>query len=256
MFLGIDAGSTEAKAVVVNINGEVLGMGAYRTWTDFTEAAEKAVALALANAGADMDSVKSAVSTGYGRNIQGLAKCAKTEISCHGAGAFKYFPEPLTVIDIGGQDSKIIKIGAKGELLDFKMNRKCAAGTGAFLEETSRRMGSGIGEMNALAANSTQKVELGSYCTVFSFSEILSLSRKGVKKEDLARAVYVSMVKRIMEMDTFAGKVVITGGAVEFNPVLIEIFKEESGINALVPPSPRFAGALGAALFAIKEYNA
>jgi predicted CoA-substrate-specific enzyme activase len=158
-----------------------------------------------------------------------------------------------TIIDIGGQDNKIIKIDNRGKRINFRMNRKCAAGTGAFLEEMSARLDIPLEEMNDLAMLSTEMVELGSYCTVFSATEVLARIREGKKPPDIVKGLFLSMVKRVMEMDSFTDKVVMTGGVVAHNPFLVKMFEEILGREVLVPQYPQFTGAVGAALFAIKE---
>ena len=157
------------------------------------------------------------------------------------------------MVDIGGQDNKINKIGATGKHIDFKMNRKCAAGTGAFLEEIARRMNVDIGQMNGLAAKSRKIVEIGSFCTVFSATEILSLIRRGEEIPDIAAGAFRSVVKRVTEMDPLHGKVVATGGVVTYNPIVIELLSEAVGSRVETPPHPQLAGAFGAALFAIES---
>ena len=176
----------------------------------------------------------------------------RTEISCHARGAFHYFPGEMTVIDIGGQDNKIVKLDAAGRRTGFKMNRKCAAGTGAFLEEMSLRLDIPLEEMNDLARQSLEMVKLGSYCTVFSATEVLEHIRYGRRVSDIVKGIFYSVVKRVLEMDSPTERVVMTGGVVEHNPYIVEMTGEMIGRPVLVPAHPQIAGALGAAYYALE----
>jgi len=178
----------------------------------------------------------------------------KTEISCHARGCYHYFPMAMTIIDIGGQDNKIIKVDNNGMRTGFKMNRKCAAGTGAFLEEMSPRLDVPIEDMNGLALQSTDIVELGSFCTVFSATEVLEKISQGKKVPDIVKGLFLSVIKRIIEMDSFTENVAVTGGVVAHNPYLVTMIEEIIDRKVLIPEYPQFTGAVGAALFAI-EYN-
>jgi predicted CoA-substrate-specific enzyme activase len=178
-----------------------------------------------------------------------------TEITCHGMGCYHYFPKSSVIVDIGGQDSKVIKLDIHGNRVDFKMNRKCAAGTGAFLEEIAARMDIPLENLDSLARKADKKITLGSFCTVFAKTEILAYLRKGERIENILRGAFQSVVNRIIEMDRFDGEVILTGGVVQYNPFLKETLGETLGREVLVPPFPQFTGALGAALKA-KEARA
>jgi len=159
----------------------------------------------------------------------------------------------MTIIDIGGQDNKIINLDQRGRRVNFKMNRKCAAGTGAFLEEMSLRLGVPLEEMNALAKQSRELVELGSYCTVFSGTEVLEKIRQGKKLPDIVKGLFASVIKRVLEMGAFSETIVMTGGVVAFNPYLVDMLAQKTGRPVLVPEFPQLTGAIGAALFALEE---
>jgi (R)-2-hydroxyacyl-CoA dehydratese activating ATPase len=207
----------------------------------------------LAMAGVAKNNIVKAISTGYGRKNVTFAQENKTEIGCHSKGCFLYFPEPITIIDIGGQDNKIIKLDEKGRRLNFKMNRKCAAGTGAFLEEMSLRLNIPIEEMDALARQSQDMVRLGSFCTVFSATEVLENIRQGKKVPDIIKGLFFSVIKRVLEMDSLSDQVVMTGGVVAHNPFLVTMTEEIIGRKVLVPEHPQLTGAIGAALYALEE---
>lgn len=253
LFAGVDVGASATKVVVVDQDGQVLGKAVCPTRMDFVLASKKALEEALLEAREVRSDLSCVVSTGYGRKNVEFSNASKTEIACHARGAYHSFPEAITIVDIGGQDNKIIKVAADGTRVDFKMNRKCAAGTGAFLEEIAVRIGVGVQEMEGLAAMSTEHVEIGSFCTVFSATEILALVRRGVNVPDIVKGAFRSVVRRIMEMDTLSGKVVVTGGVVAHNPIVIELLSEATGAQVLSPNEPQFSGAMGAALYAIEE---
>lgn len=203
-------------------------------------------------AGAGEQKRLAAISTGYGRRNVAYAKETKTEIGCHAKGCYLYFPFSITVIDIGGQDNKVIKLDDKGLRTGFKMNRKCAAGTGAFLEEMAMRLNIGLEEMDDLARQSENMIKLGSFCTVFSATEVLENIRSGKKLPDIVKGVFFSMIKRVLEMDSLTEKVVMTGGVVAHNLFLVKMTEEIIGREILVPEYPQLTGAIGAALYAMK----
>lgn len=248
---GIDVGSCTTKAVIVNDEPRIVGSHVLYSGTDFQAASQSAWFEALKQAGIKPDQVLQVVSTGYGRKSVPFASRNITEITCHGRGVLHYYPGPVTVIDIGGQDNKIIKLGAQGRRVSFKMNRKCAAGTGAFLEEMALRLRLPIEDLNGLAASADGEVLLGSYCTVFSATEVLEKIKDGHPVNRLVRGLFHSVVKRVLEMDTLTDTVVLTGGVIEHNPFLADIFKEETSANVVIPPHPQIVGALGAALYAL-----
>lgn len=253
IFVGADVGASRTKVAVLDAERALLGWAVQRSGTDFTATAQSCLELSLKMAGAEAVDIAKAVSTGYGRKNVSFAGDAKTEIGCHAKGCFLYFPFSTTIIDIGGQDNKIIKLDDKGLRTNFKMNRKCAAGTGAFLEEMAMRLDVSIEEMDALARRSKDMVKLGSFCTVFSATEVLENIRRGKKLPDIVKGVFYSMVKRVLEMDALTEKVVMTGGVVAHNPYLVTMTEEIIGRKILVPDHPQLTGAIGAALYAMEK---
>jgi predicted CoA-substrate-specific enzyme activase len=249
-FCRIDIGASAAKLVIVDQRQQVAAKAVRRSGVDYALAAQRCLEEALAAAGLEAQQLAAAVSTGYGRDNVPWATERRTEIACHGRGAFHHFRRRMTVIDIGAQDSKVIHLDDQGRRTGFKMNRKCAAGTGAFLEEIALRLDLRLEQLNELAARSTKHIALNSFCTVFAATEILERIRAGEKVEDIVRAALHSVVKRVVEMDTLQGPLVLTGGVVAHNPVLAQLASEAFGTPALVPPDAQFVGALGAALFA------
>jgi len=252
IFVGVDVGASRTKAVVLDPEKVLLGFSVRKSGTDFQRTAADCLNESLKMAGMSQEAVRRCISTGYGRKNVSFRDDTKTEIGCHARGAYHYFPTAVTIIDIGGQDNKVIKLDTQGRRLNFKMNRKCAAGTGAFLEEMSLRLDIPLEDMDKLARKSTEMVSLGSYCTVFSGTEVLEKIRQGKKVPDIVKGLFYSVIKRVTEMDPLSGKVVMTGGVVEHNPYLVDMVREITGRDILVPEHPQLTGAVGAALFAME----
>jgi predicted CoA-substrate-specific enzyme activase len=249
-FAGIDVGTTMTKAVIIGADKRVLGQSVRRSGADLASAATAAFEEALARAGVARESVQFIMATGFGRKNVPCAHDTKTEIGCHGRGCYHYFREAITVVDVGGQDSKIIKLDALGKRLSFKMNRKCAAGTGAFLEEIAHKLDIPIGDLNDLAQTATRTAQIGSYCTVFTATEVLDRIRAGERLNEIVRGLFDAVAKRIVEMDTLTGRVLMTGGVVAFNPIVAELLSTRAGVEVEIAPHPQLMGAFGAALLA------
>lgn len=250
IYAGVDVGASHTKVALIDTAGYLCGHGVRKSGVNFLTTAEMCLADALQMADCTADQVVHTISTGYGRHNVTYATGSRTEIGCHAKGCYFYFPEAITVIDIGGQDNKIIKLDHHGRRISFKMNRKCAAGTGAFLEEMATRLDIPLSEMDGLARKSTETVNIGSYCTVFSATEVLEYIRHGKKVEDIIKGLFISVIRRILEMDALTEKVVMTGGVVAHNRYLIDLSEEQIGRTIWTPPFPQLTGAIGAALYA------
>ncbi|ROL61040.1 ATPase [Bacteroidetes/Chlorobi group bacterium ChocPot_Mid] len=253
VYIGIDIGSSRTKVVLLDEMKNLLGYSINKSGYNFAETAKLCIEDSLKMANLCHDDIAKTVSTGYGKRNVEFADFEKTEIGCHAKGCYHYFPEEISIIDIGGQDNKIIKLDETGKRKNFKMNRKCAAGTGAFLEEMAMRLDVRIEDMNALAERSTETIKIGSFCTVFSATEVLDNIRKGKKVEDLVKGLFYSVIKRVLEMDSLEGKVVMTGGVVAHNPLIVKMTGEELGIDIYVAEYPQLTGAIGAALYAMES---
>lgn len=251
IYAGVDVGASRTKVALLDSGKKLVGRAVRKSGTDFVSSANLCLKAALKMAKAEKKDIVKTTATGYGRKNVSFADDAKTEISCHAGGCYYYFPFAITIIDIGGQDNKVIKLDKDGKRTGFKMNRKCAAGTGAFLEEMSLRLDVPIEKMNGLAARSTDMVELGSFCTVFSATEVLERIREGKQLPDIVKGLFSSMIKRVREMDSLNEKIVMTGGVVAHNPFMVKMFEEIIGSRVLVPEYPQFTGAIGAALFSL-----
>jgi predicted CoA-substrate-specific enzyme activase len=250
LVAGIDVGASRTKVVILDDRKKMRGYSIKKSGVDFGATVDACFHQALEMAGTRSKNVSRTFSTGYGRLNVSFRQGTRTEISCHARACYFYFPMAITIIDIGGQDNKIIKLHPDGKRASFKMNRKCAAGTGAFLEEMSLRLDIPLDKMNDLAVQSTDMVELGSYCTVFSGTEVLQKIRQGKKVTDIVKGLFLSVIKRVMEMDSLTEKVVMTGGVVAHNPYLVDMMEEMIGRQVQVPEQPQLTGALGAALYA------
>ncbi|MBU0496309.1 MAG: ATPase [Chloroflexi bacterium] len=263
IFAGIDVGTTTTKAVVIDADRKVLGHFVRRSGTDLASAAMTALEEALARAGVTREAIRAIVATGYGRRsvpfdklrTGSFAHDTRTEIGCHGRGCYHYFPEAITVVDVGGQDNKIIRLNAQGMRIGFKMNRKCAAGTGAFLEEIAHKLDIPIGDFNSLAQGAGSTAQIGSYCTVFTATEVLDRIRAGERTDDIIRGLFDSVAKRILEMDTLTGRVIMTGGVVAYNTIVAELLSARAGVEVEIAPHPQEMGAFGAALFAKESFS-
>jgi predicted CoA-substrate-specific enzyme activase len=252
-FGGVDVGASASKSVVINSSKQLLASDVRKTGVDFEACARESMDAALSTAGLGYQDLAQTFSTGYGRHNVGFAQGSRTEIACHSKAVFHFFPRRTTVVDVGGQDNKIIHIDASGRRENFKMNRKCAAGTGAFLEEVAQRIDVPLDEIDSIARQSTELVHMGSYCTVFTKTEILAHIRAGRKVPDIVAGLVESIVKRILEMDPLTGDVVLSGGVVAHNPVLAEILTRHLQRPVQILPNAQLAGAFGAALLAMEE---
>jgi len=251
IYVGADVGSSRTKVAVLDPDKHLIGYAIKKSGIDFTATAQNCLEISLNMAAAGRNDIAGAISTGYGRKNVTYAAETKTEIGCHASGCFLYFPQEITVIDIGGQDNKIIKLDKAGRRTSFKMNRKCAAGTGAFLEEMSARLDIPLEKMDGLASRSENMVKLGSFCTVFSATEVLENIRHGKKIDDIVKGVFFSVIRRVLEMDAMTANVVMTGGVVAHNPYLVKMAEEMIERKILVPEHPQLTGAIGAALYAM-----
>jgi len=254
-YCGIDIGASTAKLVIIDRHGQTTAKALQRSGVDYAATAGQCLDDALAAAGLSRQQIKGSLSTGYGRANVPWVDGRMTELACHSKGAYFHFPQAITVIDIGAQDNKVIHLDAKGRRKSFKMNCKCAAGTGSFLEEIAYRLDLPVEWLNGLAERSTKEVTLGSFCTVFTATEILEKIRNGDRVEDIVKGAFRSVVKRVQEMDMVDGGLVMTGGVVAHNPLLVALIEQSFETPVLMPPDPQYVGAFGAALFALENHE-
>jgi predicted CoA-substrate-specific enzyme activase len=250
---GVDVGSTQTKAVIINERKDVVGRALIDTGANVVMAAEKAFAEALRGGGIEDEEVAYIVGTGYGRYRVNFGNTQVTEISCHGRGAVHLFPGTRTVLDMGGQDTKAIRVSPSGEILDFCMNDKCAAGTGRFLGAAATALNIPLSDLGRVALQAERPVRISTTCTVFAESEVLSWLGKGKKIEDILMGVHQSIAARSIGLLRRVGieeEVTFTGGVAK-NVGMIHTMQEGLSLKLNVSEESHFMGALGAALFAL-----
>ncbi len=250
---GVDVGSTQTKAIILDEKRQIVGRALMMTGANVVRAAEESYALALAGSGLREEEVEFIVGTGYGRYKVTFGNTQVTEISCHGRGAVHMFPDTRTVIDMGGQDTKAISVAASGEIIDFCMNDKCAAGTGRFLGAASSALDIPLDELGATALRGERPVKISTTCTVFAESEVLSWIGKGKKIEDVLLGVHQSIAARSVGLLRRVGvtdQLTFTGGVAR-NPAMIAALESRLELKVNVSEESHFMGAIGAALFAL-----
>jgi predicted CoA-substrate-specific enzyme activase len=248
---GVDVGSTQTKAVIINEKREIVSRALIDTSANVVLAAQKSFNEALN--GIREEEVEYVVGTGYGRYRVTFGNSQVTEISCHGRGAVQMFPNTHTVIDMGGQDTKAIRVNDKGEIVDFCMNDKCAAGTGRFLGAAAMALDIPLNELGPTALKSRKGVKISTTCTVFAESEVLSWLGKGKRIEDILWGVHQSIATRSAGLARRVGieeEVTFTGGVTR-NTGMVRALEERLGLKLNVSEDSHFMGALGAALFAL-----
>ena len=252
---GVDVGSTQTKAVVMEAGVGIAARALVDTGANVTKAAEHAFHLACRDAGVKPHDVGFVVGTGYGRYRITFGNTQMTEISCHARGASYVFPSTRTVIDMGGQDAKAISIGEDGEVLDFVMNDKCAAGTGRFLANAADVMGITLDEVGSLSLEGTRPVKLTTVCTVFVESDILSYLSMGKAPPDILRGVHLAIAKRTISLArrvSLEPAITMTGGVAR-NIGMVKALEEVLETQLQVSSDAHFMGAIGAALFALEK---
>ncbi|MGD2216074.1 MAG: acyl-CoA dehydratase activase [Gemmatimonadales bacterium] len=249
---GVDVGSTQTKAVIIDEAREIISRALVETGANVIRAAEKAFEEALRVGDLRDEEVEYVVGTGYGRYKVTFGNTQVTEISCHGRGAVHMFPGTRTVVDMGGQDTKAISVSPTGEIIDFCMNDKCAAGTGRFLGAASSALDIPIDALGPTALRGERPVKISTTCTVFAESEVLSWLGKGKKIEDILLGVHQSIAARSAGLLRRVGieeEVTFTGGVAR-NVAMVDRLNDRLGLEVNVSEESHYMGALGAALFA------
>jgi (R)-2-hydroxyacyl-CoA dehydratese activating ATPase len=252
--VGIDAGSNSVKIVLIDEEGRVF-FQIVRTGSNSVKAARELLDKVLIDANLADCWPSYIVSTGYGRNYIDFSNKSVTEISCHAKGVRHVIPEVRTLIDIGGQDNKVIYLDAEGNVQDFLMNDKCAAGTGRFLEVIAEALNLSLEQMGEESLKALGEVSISSTCTVFAESEVVSHVARGEKLADIVAGIHRSIVRRVLGMAqrrSIIVPLVVTGG-VGKNRGVIQMIQNELGFEVMVPKEPQITGALGAALIASEQ---
>lgn len=253
--LGIDSGSTSTNAVIIDGEKHIIADDTIPTGAKVSESAEKIRSKVTAKAGLAEKDITMTVTTGYGRVSIPFADGNVTEISCHGKGAQYFNPNVHTILDIGGQDSKAIRLNGKGEIADFVMNDKCAAGTGRFLEAMARTLELDVSELGPISMKSTKAVAISSMCTVFAESEVISLIAQNKEKADIVHGIHnaiagkaFSLLSRVEPQPEY----MMTGG-VAHNAGVVKAVEEKLGAKLYICPKPEIVGAVGAALVGLEK---
>ena len=255
--MGIDSGSTSTNAVIMDQDRKIKAFSVVRTGAKSGVSAERALNDVLEKAGLTREDISWIVSTGYGRVSISFADENVTEISCHGKGAHYFNPKIRTILDIGGQDSKAIRLNENGEVKDFVMNDKCAAGTGRFLEMIARTLEVSLDELGAIALTSQEKIEITSMCSVFAESEVISLIANNKEKADIADGVCYAIANKASGLLRRVGmepEFMMTGGVAK-NPGVVRAVEEKIGSKLYICEEPEIVGAAGAAVYALEKMN-
>ena len=251
IYAGVDVGSLSSEALVLGDDG-VLSYSIVSTGANPQRAARICLREALARAGREEKAISCLVATGYGRIRVPFADREVTEITCHARGAHYLFPKTGTVIDIGGQDSKVITLDERGGVSDFVMNDRCAAGTGRFLEVMAAALETELRHMGRRSLQAKKGVSISSMCTVFAESEVISLIAEGQRGEEIIRGLHEAISRRIFRMTKrlrVREEITFSGGVAK-NEGIAETLKGLFGTQINIPEEPQIVGALGAALYA------
>ena len=253
--MGIDSGSTSTNAVIMDGDRKIVASAVVRTGAKSGESAGRILEEVLSEAGLKREDISWIVSTGYGRVSIPFADENVTEISCHGRGAHYFNPAVRTILDIGGQDSKAIRLNEKGEVADFVMNNKCAAGTGRFLEMIARSLEVDVDELGSIALQSKEDIEITSMCSVFAESEVISLIANNREKTDIANGICRAVANKSYSLLKRVGlekEFMMTGGVAK-NAGVVRAVEEKLGTKLYICPEPEIVGAAGAALYALDK---
>jgi predicted CoA-substrate-specific enzyme activase len=257
-LMGVDFGSTTAKTVILDKHGNIVASRVAHMGAVSDEGLKASISGALSDAAITLDDIARTVSTGYGRRMLDIADKSYTEITCHARGAVAMVPSARLVIDIGGQDSKVIGLDTNGLVANFAMNDRCAAGTGKFLEVLARAMQVELSQMGDIALQAQERLQISSMCATFAETEVISLLAEGNAKSDVLGAVHAAIARRTLGLVSKVGKrapVVMTGGVAK-NAAAVHHIERELAMPLIIPSDPQIAGALGAALLALDDYRA
>jgi predicted CoA-substrate-specific enzyme activase len=259
VYAGIDVGSTYTKAAVLSPTGSLLGRGIRNTGFKLNEAAERTLHEALEQAGLERGDVAYTASTGYGRNQVAGRDVQVTDLTAQSWGCRHFFPATRTVLDVGGQTMKALRLDGDGKVQSFRLNDKCAAGTGAFLEKTARYLGYSIEQIGPLVEYSQDVVPISGVCAVFAESEVINHVSNGAQPADIMHGAMVSLIERsvrLMKRVRMEPEFTLVGGIARF-PTIVEVMQEQLAEEVNLPPADlvQFTGAIGAALLARRRQH-
>lgn len=251
LFLGIDVGSVSTDAVLINSDGEIVAEAVVNSGFNHQKAISSAMENVCGLAEIKRADISKTVGTGYGRKNIPFADKVVTEISCHAKGIYQLYPQVKFLIDVGGQDLKVIEVGENGSVRNFVMNDKCAAGTGRFLDVMANALGIHVNELGSLSEKAKKAKPISSTCTVFAESEVISLIAQGIPAEEIVAGIHKSVAARVLSMGHslgIGGKVAMSGG-VAMNSGVVKALEEELD-DIFIPAKPQIIGAYGAAVYA------
>jgi predicted CoA-substrate-specific enzyme activase len=252
---GVDVGSTQTKAIILSEDRKIVARCLINTGANVSMAAERSFREAAASAGIPPESIAYVVGTGYGRYKVNFGNAQITEISCHARGANLLFPKTRTVIDMGGQDAKGIRVGEDGDVKDFVMNDKCAAGTGRFLSNAAETVGIGLDQIGPISLGAKKPVRLSTVCAVFVESDTMSYLAEGKTVPDILGGVHNAIAARTVALVRRVGidpEITFTGG-VSLNIGMVKALEEKLGLPVNVCADSHYIGAIGAAIFALER---
>jgi len=252
---GCDVGSLTGKAVILK-NGSILSYGIVPTTPKPERTARNAMDEALKKGNLTLEDIEFIVGTGYGRVKIPFANKDISELTCHGKGAHSFLPTVRTIIDVGGQDCKVIKVNKDGKILDFAMNDKCAAGTGRFLEVMAKTLELKLEELGPISLQSNNQAKITAQCSVFTETEVVSLMADGTEVADIVAGIHDTIASRIMTLVYRVGleeEITISGGVAK-NIGVVTFLENKMGLKTIkLPIDPQIIGAMGAALLAKEE---
>jgi predicted CoA-substrate-specific enzyme activase len=256
LVCGVDLGARTAKVVVLDTAAaDAPACRIADTGHDPARTGRRLFEEALAERGIRPEDVAYTVATGYGRASLPFANQAITEITCHARGVRHCFPDVRTIVDIGGQDSKVIVLDERGAVADFAMNDRCAAGTGRFLEIVARILDLDLDQLGEVGGRASRPAEITSMCAVFAESEVVGLLARGMKREEVLAGVHASIASRIASLASRLSvrpPAVFTGGVAK-NSAMVKAVSAALSLELALPPEPQITGALGAALLAVEK---
>jgi predicted CoA-substrate-specific enzyme activase len=254
--IGLDVGSTTTKGVLVDSKRSILASYLQSTGASASTAVKRVFEDLTSSSGLDLTNVNT-IGTGYGRNMVNFAQKSVTEITCHSVGVHQLNPDIELLVDVGGQDAKVIRIGRNGRPTDFELNDKCSAGTGRFLEVMAQVLEVSLDELGPLALESKTPCSISSTCTVFAESEVVGRIGSGESPMDIAAGIHQSMAAKISSLSKRVGvatPICVTGGVAR-NPAFRHYLSKQLGHELWIPKIPQLTGALGAALLALEDSN-
>ncbi|OGU60493.1 MAG: hypothetical protein A2X64_08520 [Ignavibacteria bacterium GWF2_33_9] len=248
--VGIDLGSSYTKGVLVDSSNQIIDYHLVKTGFDFNRSSKRIIDKFSENFKIDLP----IYTCGYGREKLEVESVSNSEIMALAEAVYHLYNKKCSVIDIGGQDTKYIKINEIGKVDKFRMNRKCAAGTGSFLEEIAFRLDVSATEFNSFAEQATETIKINSFCTVFAVSEIVGMIKNGLTMPNIVLGIYNSILDRSFELANIDDSLILTGGIPDYHPIILKLIQKKIP-NAVSPEKSQFMAAYGSVLLNTKRVN-